>query len=177
MLELDCQSVQRAVSTYRSGADGVLPEVTFRDVTPRGPEPETQSNQAGPRLAPVLRSTCTVTNQIPATANGPIRFDHATLRSEAAGTHTRYTVSLTGNPDEAWYGAYAAVCDGSGLLRTFPIDRGRGTITFSCRVVEGPAHVIEMLEKLEELLASVEKRLEGWQTVRRLGPGPSALAS
>ena len=128
-------------------------------------------------MAPVLRSTCTVTNQIPATANGPIRFDHATLRSEAAGTHTRYTVSLTGNPDEAWYGAYAAVCDGSGLLRTFPIDRGRGTITFSCRVVEGPAHVIEMLEKLEELLASVEKRLEGWQTVRRLGPGPSALAS
>jgi hypothetical protein len=106
-----------------------------------------------------------------------IRFDHATLRSEAAGTHTRYTISLTGQPDEAWYGAYAAVCDEAGLLRSFPIDRGRGTISFSCRAVEGPAHVIELLEKLEELLVAVERRLEGWCTVDLAGSGPSALVS
>ena len=106
-----------------------------------------------------------------------VRLDHTSLRSEAAGTHTRYTVSLTGRPDEAWYGAYAAVCDEAGALRNFPLDRGRGTISFSCRVVEGPAHVIEMLEKLEEVLASVERRLGRWQTRRSADSGPMAFAS
>ena len=118
-----------------------------------------------------------MTIPIPASPSGPIRFDHATLRSEAAGTHTRYTVSLTARPDEAWYGAYAAVCDEAGVLRTFPIDRGRGTISFACRVVEGPAHVIETLEKLEEVLASVERRLGSWQTRRSADSGPVAFVS
>ena len=76
------------------------------------------------------------------------RVDHATLRSQEAGTHTRYTVSLTARPDEAWYGAYAAVCDEAGVLRNFPVDRGRGTVSFSCRIVEGPAHVIECSRSL-----------------------------
>ena len=109
--------------------------------------------------------------------SAPIRLDHATLRGEAAGTHTRYTVSLTGRPDEAWYGAYAAVCGQAGLSRNFPVDRGRGTISFSCRVVEGPAQVIEMLEKLEEVLTSVERRLGGWQTARSTDSGPVAFGS
>lgn len=107
----------------------------------------------------------------------PIAIDHATLRSQEAGTHTRYTVSLTGRPDEAWYGAYAAVCDEAGVLRNFPVDRGRGTVSFSCRVVEGPAHVIEMLEKLEEVLTSVERRLGSWQTARSADSGPMLLIS
>jgi hypothetical protein len=107
----------------------------------------------------------------------PVRFDHATLRSEDAGTHTRYTISLTGRMDEAWHGAYAAVCDETGLLRTFKVDRGRGTVTFSSPVVEGPAHVIEMLEKLEEVLTSVERRLGGWQTARSTDSGPVTLIS
>ena len=107
----------------------------------------------------------------------PIRIDHATLRSQEAGTHTRYTVSLTARPDEAWYGAYAAVCDEAGVLRNFPVDRGRGTVTFSCRIVEGPTHVIEMLEKLEEVLTSVERRLGSWQTGRSTDSGPMSLVS
>jgi hypothetical protein len=106
----------------------------------------------------------------------PIGFDHSTLRSEAAGTHTRYTVSLTARPDEAWCGAYAAVCDEAGL-RAFKLDRGRGTITFPCPVVEGPAHVIEMLEKLEEVLTSVERRLGSWQTGRSTDSGPIKLVT
>ena len=107
----------------------------------------------------------------------PIRLDHTSLRSEEAGTHTRYTISLTGQPDEAWYGAYSAVCDEAGMLRTFPIHRGRGTISFSIRAVEGPAHVIDLLEKLEEVLTSVERRLGGWQTARSTDSGPMSLRS
>jgi hypothetical protein len=105
----------------------------------------------------------------------PIRVDHSSLRSQEAGTHTRYTVSLTGRPDEAWYGAYAAVCDEAGVLRNFPVDRGRGTISFTCRIVEGPTHVIEMLEKLEEVLTSVERRLGSWQTGRSTDSGPMTI--
>jgi len=105
----------------------------------------------------------------------PVGIDHSSLRSEEVGTHTRYTVSLTARPDEAWYGAYAAVCDEAGVLRTFPVDRGRGTVSFSCRIVEGPTHVIEMLEKLEEVLTSVERRLGSWQTGRSTDSGPMTI--
>lgn len=112
----------------------------------------------------------------PGGSRASIRFDHSTLRSEPAGSHTRYTIALTGRPDEAWYGAYAAACDEAGLLRAFPVDRGRATVTFSCRVVEGPALVIEMLERLEELLVSTERRLETFHAARPL-PGPRAIAS
>ncbi len=108
---------------------------------------------------------------------GSIRFDHATLRSEPAGTHTRYTISLTGHPDERWHAAYAAAAEQAELTRIFPLDRGRGTVTFSCRVVEGPAQVIEILERLEELLISTERRYDAWNAERVPGPGPSALAS
>jgi hypothetical protein len=155
----------------------LLPEVTFPRPDFAASDAEAQSNQRNPDLAPILRFTCPVTNSMSASTAEPIRLDHATLRSEAAGTHTRYTVSLTRRPDEAWYGAYAAVCDGPGLLRTFPIDRGRGTISFSCRVVEGPTHVIEMLEKLEEVLTSVERRLGSWQTARSTDSGPMKVVS
>jgi len=105
----------------------------------------------------------------------PVGIDHSSLRSEEVGTHTRYTVSLTARPDEAWYGAYAAVCDEAGVLRNFPVDRGRGTVSFSCRIVEGPTHVIEMLEKLEEVLTSVERRLGSWQTGRSTDSGPMTI--
>jgi hypothetical protein len=107
----------------------------------------------------------------------PVRFDHATLRSEPAGTHTRYTVSLTALPGEGWHDAYAAASEQAGLLRAFPLDRGRGTVSFSCRIVEGPAHVIEMLERLEELLVAADKRYDAWLSERSAPPASSALAS
>jgi hypothetical protein len=107
----------------------------------------------------------------------PVRFDHAKLRSEPAGTHTRYTVSLTALPGESWHDAYAAACEQAGLLRSFPLDRGRGTVSFSCRVVEGPAHVIEMLERLEELLVAADKRYDAWLSERSAPAASSALDS
>jgi len=61
------------------------------------------------------------------------------------------------------------------VLRNFPVDRGRGTVSFSCRIVEGPTHVIEMLEKLEEVLTSVERRLGSWQTGRSTDSGPMTI--
>ena len=110
-------------------------------------------------------------------ASDPVRIDHATLRSEPAGTHTRYTVSLTGRPCAGWQAAYVAACDHAGLARMFPLDWGRGTVTFSCRVVEGPTHVMEMLERLEDLLVSAERRYEAWHPEGLTPPPFSATAS
>ena len=156
----------------------MLPTVTILTAAPSAPPPEVSSGQAPADLAPVLPlpvpNMTTIADS--AAPRASIRFDHATLRSEPAGTHTRYTIALTSRPDEAWYGAYAAVCDAAGLLKSFPVDRGRATVTFSCRVVEGPAHVIDMLEKLEELLVSAERRLETFHAVRPAA-GPRAIAS
>ena len=103
---------------------------------------------------------------------GPLR--PCDVRSEAAGTHTRYTVSLTDSLTRP------------GTAPTPPSATGRAPSDLPDRSSarddhvllprrRGPGHVIEMLEKLEELLATVERRLEGWQAVRRVGPGPSAL--
>jgi hypothetical protein len=101
---------------------------------------------------------------------GPIRIDHATLRSEPAGSHTRYTIGLAGRPDDAWYAAYQAAREHAGMTQSFPIDRARATVSFSCRVVEGPAHVMEMLERLEALLVSAERRYDAWHP--RAAPTP-----
>ena len=135
----------------------------------------TRDLQAWPLSCPYLYDMDPTFGSSSGAMASPIRIDHATLRSQEAGTHTRYTVSLTARPDEAWYGAYAAVCDEAGVLRNFPVDRGRGTISFSCRIVEGPTHVIEMLEKLEEVLTSVERRLGSWQTGRSTDSGPMTI--
>src|SRR5262245_54429051 len=109
----------------------VLLTVTILAGSPVDPAQEVSVNQVAGVLAPVLRLPVrNMTTNADSDLGSPrasIRFDHATLRSEAAGTHTRYTIALTSRPDAAWYGAYAAACDQAGLLRTFPVDRGRAT--------------------------------------------------
>jgi hypothetical protein len=106
----------------------------------------------------------------------PVRLDHATLRSEPAGTHTRYTISLAGRPDAVWYAAYAGACEQAGLTQSFSLDRGRATVSFSCRVVEGPTYVMEMLERLEALLVSAERRYDAWNPQHATSPRPFPTA-
>ncbi len=110
------------------------------------------------------------------TPDGPIGIDHATLRSESAGSHTRYTIGLTGRPSEAWYAAYQAVREQAGLSRSFSIDRSRAVVAFSVRVVEGPAQVMEMLERLEALLVSAEQRCDAWHDRAAPTPRPFSTA-
>ena len=110
------------------------------------------------------------------TPDGPIGIDHATLRSEPAGSHTRYTIALTGRPSEAWYAAYQAAREEAGLTKGFSIDRSRAVVSFSVRVVEGPAHVMEMLERLEALLVSAERRCDAWHDRAAPTPRPFTAA-
>jgi hypothetical protein len=88
-----------------------------------------------------------------------VRVDHSTLRGEAAGTDTRYTVGLLGVVDGAWAEAYRAVQSESTGYRRFRLDPRSRTITFSCRTVDGTAKVFETLDRLEALLAIVNQQV------------------
>ena len=87
------------------------------------------------------------------------RLDHATLRAEVRATDTRYTIGVRGGADERWAEALRALCEQSAAHRPFHFSREGGTISFSCRTLEGPALVFEMLERLEVLLDLVDRRV------------------
>jgi hypothetical protein len=93
---------------------------------------------------------------------GSVQFDHASLRSQAGVSHTRYSVTLSGSADAGWRDAYRAVCEESPNPRSFPLDLTLRSVSFTCANVEGPAMVIEMLERLEALLVLADRRREMW---------------
>ncbi|HEY3203661.1 MAG TPA: hypothetical protein VGL03_08370 [Thermoanaerobaculia bacterium] len=90
-----------------------------------------------------------------------VSIDTSTLRGETAGTDTRYTIALVGPVDERWTEAYRIVQAESTGYRRFHLDPSKRAISFSCRIVDGPAQVFEVLERLEALLGLVNQQLEG----------------
>jgi hypothetical protein len=91
---------------------------------------------------------------------GEIRLEHATLRGETAGAETRYTVSLSRPADARWVGAFKALQLEMPQHRRFQLDREGTALRFSCRQVEGPTGVFEMLQRAESLLELLGRRLE-----------------
>jgi hypothetical protein len=88
-----------------------------------------------------------------------VRVDHSTLRAETVGTDTRYTVGLIGVVDETWAEAYRATQAESTGYRRFRLDPASRTVSFSCRTVDGTAHVFEALDRLEALLSLVNQQI------------------
>ena len=91
-----------------------------------------------------------------------MRLDYSSLRGEPGGSHTRYTVALSGAADAGWADAYRAVCEEAGALRKFLLDPALRTISFSSANVDGPATVMELLERIEALLALAAERRASW---------------
>src|SRR5215468_5950088 len=102
-----------------------------------------------------------------AASGSPMRLDHGSLRGEPGASHTHYSVALTGDVEERWTTAFRAVCAQSGANRVFVLNPRSATVSFSCRTLEGPALVFEMLDRLEKLLAVVDRRVSS-------GPPPRA---
>ena len=92
-------------------------------------------------------------------SGSPMRLDHGTLRGEPGASHTHYSVALTGNVEERWTQAFRAVCSQTGANRVFVLNPRSATVSFSCRTLEGPTLVFEMLDRLEKLLAVADRRL------------------
>ena len=98
-----------------------------------------------------------------------VRVDPSTLRAEVAGgDSTRYRVGLTRSVDERWARTYVAVQSDSTAFRRFRLELASSSISFSCRTPDGPALVMETLERLDELLDLVNRQAE-----REGVPGPA----
>jgi hypothetical protein len=92
---------------------------------------------------------------------GEIGLDHATLRGQDAGTETRYTVSLSRPADARFVWAFRAAQAEMPQHRRFQLDANGAALAFSCRSVEGPSGVFEMLQRAESLLEMLGRRLDG----------------
>jgi hypothetical protein len=89
-----------------------------------------------------------------------VAVDPASLRAQAAGEGARrYEVTLGGDPDARWVEAYRRVIAESTAFRRFRLDPESCTISFSCRTIDGPADVMEVLERLEALVHLVNQHL------------------
>jgi len=87
-----------------------------------------------------------------------LRLDHTTLKAESVGNdNTSYRISLAGPVGEHWAQTYRTIQADSTAYRRFRLDVPGGSVSFSCRTIEGPAEVMEVLERLETLLATVNR--------------------
>jgi hypothetical protein len=108
---------------------------------------------------------------------GDIRLEHATLRGEPSGAETRYTVALSRAADPRWVGALREVQAEMPQHRRFQLDRTASVLAFSCRSVEGPSGVFEMLQRAESLLEMLGRRLEDATPLQPVPISPSIRRS
>ena len=88
-----------------------------------------------------------------------VGVDHSTLKGEPSGSDTRYTVMLTGPLDEVWAEAYRMQQADSTAFRRLHLDRATRTISFTCRAIDGPTQVFDILERLDALIKRVNLQI------------------
>jgi hypothetical protein len=93
--------------------------------------------------------------------DGEIRLEHASLRGQEAGSEMRYTISLSRPADARFVAALQAVQAEMPQHRRFQLEPSGAAFAFSCRSVEGPSGVFEMLQRAESLLELLGRRLDG----------------
>jgi hypothetical protein len=93
-----------------------------------------------------------------------VGVDHSTLKGEPSGTDTRYSVSLVGPIDDVWAEAYRILQADSTMFRRLRLDAPARQVTFTCRAIDGPAQVFEILERLDALIKRVNRQTLGRRT-------------
>jgi hypothetical protein len=90
-----------------------------------------------------------------------VGVDHSTLKGVAAGTDTHYSVRLVGPVDAVWVEAYRILQADSTSFRRLRLDPATREVTFTCRGIEGPAQVFDILERLDALIKRVNRHVSG----------------
>lgn len=90
-----------------------------------------------------------------------VGVDHSTLKGEPSGTDVRYSVALTGPVDQVWAEAYRILQADSTAFRRLRLDVQSRTVSFTCRGIEGPAQVFDILERLDALIKRVNLQVSG----------------
>ena len=90
-----------------------------------------------------------------------VGVDHSTLKGVNLGTETRYTVRLIGPVDAVWTEAYRILQADSTAFRRLRLEPVTCEVSFSCRGIEGPAQVFDILERLDALIKRVNRHVSG----------------
>jgi hypothetical protein len=87
-----------------------------------------------------------------------VGVDHSTLKGEPSGTDIRYSVALIGPLDQVWAEAYRILQADSTAFRRLHLDAASRTVSFTCRTIDGPAQVFDILERLDALIKRVNRQ-------------------
>ncbi|HEY6930685.1 MAG TPA: hypothetical protein VJA66_13480 [Thermoanaerobaculia bacterium] len=88
-----------------------------------------------------------------------VSVDEAAIKWVQLGPlFARYSVPLRGTMDGAWADCYRRASSESAEFSRFQLDAERRTVTFSCRVDDGPAKIQAALKRLELLVTFVNQR-------------------
>ena len=104
-----------------------------------------------------------------AVEEGGLNFEHAGPLFE------RYVVNLAGRLDRRWADCYNRMSTGSPSTARFKLEPGASTVSFTCRSSDGPAEVMGVLKRLEDLLVKVNKAASAEATTP--APAPARIGS
>ncbi len=87
-----------------------------------------------------------------------VSLDQAGMDWEKAGPlFERYAVKLIGQLDRRWVEAYAGIAKERPNLARFRIEPAASQVSFTCRATDGPAEVMGVLKRLEEMIGLVNQ--------------------
>jgi hypothetical protein len=87
-----------------------------------------------------------------------VSLDQAGMDWQKAGPlFDRYAVALTGRVDRRWADCYATLAKERPNLARFRLEPAAGQVSFTCRSTDGPAEVMGVLKRLEEMIVLVNQ--------------------
>jgi len=85
-----------------------------------------------------------------------VTLDQAGMDWQKAGPlFERYAVNLQGRVDRRWVDAYGKLVKERPNLSRFRLEPAANQVSFTCRSTDGPAEVMGVLKRLEEMIALV----------------------
>jgi hypothetical protein len=88
--------------------------------------------------------------------NYDVTLDQSEMNFEKAGPlFSRYVLALIGPVDRRWVDTYGQVLKERANLARFRLEPATTSISFTCRSTDGPAEVMGVVKRLEELVAMV----------------------
>ncbi|MGE5278421.1 MAG: hypothetical protein ACM3SU_15615 [Acidobacteriota bacterium] len=87
-----------------------------------------------------------------------VTLDQAGMDWEKAGPlFERYAVGLIGRVDRRWAESYAKLTKERPNLARFRLEPAAGQVSFTCRATDGPAEVMGVLKRLEDMIGLVNE--------------------
>lgn len=87
-----------------------------------------------------------------------VTLDQAGMDWEKAGPlFERYAVGLVGRVDRRWVESYTKLTKQRPNLSRFRLEPAAGQVSFTCRATDGPAEVMGVLKRLEEMVGLVNE--------------------